>query len=87
MEDSTPAGNQEGPGADARVYTPTGITMSPTGNVVVVDRHNHALRLVSKAGAASTPQSSQVVSSKNALSKLAKSGSTRDAAAVFEQFI
>ena len=40
-----------------------------------------------KAGAASTPQSSQVVSSKNALSKLAKSGSTRDAAAVFEQFI
>jgi len=54
VEDSTPAGNQEGPGADARVYTPTGITMSPTGNVVVVDRHNHALRLVSKAGAAST---------------------------------
>ncbi len=40
-----------------------------------------------KAGAASTPQSSQIVSSKNALSKLAKSGSTRDAAAVFEQFI
>lgn len=40
-----------------------------------------------KAGSASTPQSSQVVASKNALSKLAKSGSTRDAAAVFEQFI
>lgn len=40
-----------------------------------------------KAGAASTPQSSKVVASKNALSKLAKSGSHRDAAAVFEQFI
>lgn len=40
-----------------------------------------------KAGAASTPQSAQVVASKNALSRLAKSGSTRDAAAVFEQFI
>jgi hypothetical protein len=40
-----------------------------------------------KAGAAVSPQSSKVVASKNALSKLAKSGSTRDAAAIFEQFI
>ena len=54
MEDSTPAGNQDGPGADARFHTPTGITVSPICNVVVVDRHNHALRLVSKACAAST---------------------------------
>ena len=40
-----------------------------------------------RAGAASTPQSSKVVASKTALSRLANSGSTRDAAAVFEQFL
>ena len=40
-----------------------------------------------KAGAAQAPQSSKVVASKAALSRLANSGSTRDAAAVFEQFI
>lgn len=40
-----------------------------------------------KAGAASSPQSSKVVASKAALSRLANSGSHRDAAAVFEQFI
>jgi hypothetical protein len=40
-----------------------------------------------KAGSASTPQSSKVVASKTALSRLANSGSTRDAAAVFEQFL
>lgn len=40
-----------------------------------------------RAGVASTPQSSKVVASKSALSKLANSGSTRDAAAVFEQFL
>ena len=40
-----------------------------------------------KAGAASTPQSSKVVASKAALSRLANSGSHKDAAAVFEQFI
>jgi hypothetical protein len=40
-----------------------------------------------KAGAASAPQSSKVVASKAALSRLANSGSHRDAAAVFEQFI
>ena len=40
-----------------------------------------------KAGAAYAPQSSKVVASKAALSRLANSGSHRDAAAVFEQFI
>jgi hypothetical protein len=40
-----------------------------------------------KAGAAQTPQSSKVVASKAALSRLANSGSHKDAAAVFEQFI
>jgi hypothetical protein len=40
-----------------------------------------------KAGAASTPQSSKVVASKAALSRLANSGSHKDAAAVFEQFL
>lgn len=40
-----------------------------------------------KAGPASSPQSSRVVASKAALSRLANSGSHRDAAAVFEQFI
>jgi hypothetical protein len=40
-----------------------------------------------KAGAASMPQSSKVVASKAALSRLANSGSHRDAAAVFEQFL
>jgi hypothetical protein len=40
-----------------------------------------------KAGAASSPQSTKVMASKTALSRLANSGSTRDAAAVFEQFI
>jgi len=40
-----------------------------------------------KGGTAGTPQSTKVRTSKDALSRLAKSGSTRDAAAVFEQFI
>jgi hypothetical protein len=40
-----------------------------------------------KAGATSTPQSSKVVASKAALSRLANSGSHKDAAAVFEQFL
>jgi hypothetical protein len=40
-----------------------------------------------RAGAASTPQSSKVVASKTALSRLANSGSHKDAAAVFEQFL
>lgn len=40
-----------------------------------------------KAGSASTPQSSKVVASKSALSRLANSGSHKDAAAVFEQFL
>ncbi len=40
-----------------------------------------------RAGATSNPQSSKVVASKAALSRLANSGSHRDAAAVFEQFI
>jgi hypothetical protein len=40
-----------------------------------------------KAGSASTPQSSKVVASKAALSRLANSGSHKDAAAVFEQFL
>lgn len=40
-----------------------------------------------KGGVASSPQSTKVRTSKDALSRLAKSGSTRDAAAVFEQFI
>ena len=40
-----------------------------------------------KGGTAGTPQSTNVRTSKDALSRLAKSGSTRDAAAVFEQFI
>jgi len=34
---------------DARFHLPQGITVSPTGDVVVADRLNNALRLVSKA--------------------------------------
>ena len=52
---NTSSGNQDGPGADARFHTPVGITVDPAGNVVVVDRRNHALRLVSKAGAVQHP--------------------------------
>jgi DNA-binding beta-propeller fold protein YncE len=51
---NTSSGNQDGPGADARFDCPVGITVDPAGNVVVVDSDNHALRLVSKAGAVST---------------------------------
>jgi phage host-nuclease inhibitor protein Gam len=40
-----------------------------------------------RAGAVSTPNAGKVVASKAALSRLATSGSTRDAAAVFEQFL
>lgn len=40
-----------------------------------------------KAGSASSPQSSKVIASKTALSRLANSGSHKDAAAVFEQFL
>jgi hypothetical protein len=40
-----------------------------------------------RGGAASTPNSARVVASKNALSRLANSGSHKDAAAVFEQFL
>ena len=36
---------------DARFNLPHDIMVSPAGGVVVVDCHNHALRLVSKAGA------------------------------------
>jgi hypothetical protein len=49
------SGNRDGPGADARFHEPVGITVDPAGNVVVVDRRNHALRLVSKAGAVQHP--------------------------------
>ena len=51
---NTSSGKQDGPGADARFHNPDGITVDPAGNVVVVDRGNHALRFVSKAGALST---------------------------------
>jgi hypothetical protein len=51
---NTSSGNQDGPGADARFDCTMGITVDPAGNVVVVDSRNHALRLVSKAGAVST---------------------------------
>jgi hypothetical protein len=51
---NTSRGNQDGPGADARFDTPTGITVDPAGNVVLVDYRNHALCLVSKASAVST---------------------------------
>ena len=51
---NTSSGKKDGPGADARFNLPTGITVDPAGNVVVVDSDNHALRLVSKAGAVST---------------------------------
>jgi hypothetical protein len=51
---NTRSGKEDGPGADARFHNPDGITVDPAGNVVVVDRGNHALRLVSKAGAVST---------------------------------
>ncbi len=40
-----------------------------------------------RAGAVSTPNAGKVVASNAALSRLATSGSTRDAAAVFEQFL
>ena len=51
---NTSSGKKDGPGADARFDCPVGITVDPAGNVVVVDSDNHALRLVSKAGAVST---------------------------------
>ena len=42
---------QDGPGADARFDDTAGITVDPADNVVLVDRSNHALRLLSNAGA------------------------------------
>ena len=51
---NTSRGKKDGPGADARFDCTMGITVDPAGNVVVVDLVNHALRLVSKAGAVST---------------------------------
>jgi hypothetical protein len=51
---NTSSGKKDGPGADARFRTPTIITVSQTGNVVVVDSDNQALRLVSKACVVST---------------------------------
>ena len=47
-------GKKDGPGADARFNVPVGITVDAAGQTVVVDTDNHALRLVSKAGAVST---------------------------------
>jgi DNA-binding beta-propeller fold protein YncE len=47
-------GEQNGLGADARFNNPDGITVDQAGNMVVVDTDNHALRLVSRAGAVST---------------------------------
>ena len=48
------SGKQDGPGADARFNIPTGIAVDTAGRVVVADRFNHSLRLVSQAGAVST---------------------------------
>ena len=48
------SGNLDGSGTDARFNIPTGITVNPTGQMVVADYFNHAVRLVSKDGAVST---------------------------------
>ena len=48
------SGKQDGPGAHARFNLPAGITVDAAGQTVVADTNNHALRLVSKAGAVST---------------------------------
>jgi len=50
------SGKQDGPGADARFNIPTGIAVDTAGRVVVADRFNHSLRLVSQAGAVSRAQ-------------------------------
>ncbi len=47
-------GYKNGQRDDARFYSPMGITVDPAGNVVVADYLNHAVRLVSKAGAVRT---------------------------------
>jgi hypothetical protein len=49
-------GNQDGPEADARFHLPHGITVSATGDVVVADRLDNALRLVSKARSRQDPR-------------------------------
>ena len=48
------AGNIDGTGAAALFNQPCGITLLPTGNLLVVDTHNHLLRLLTPAGVVTT---------------------------------
>ena len=48
------SGYANGVGVQARFNNPDGVAVSPTGDVVVADQHNHAIRLVTPAGAVTT---------------------------------
>jgi sugar lactone lactonase YvrE len=48
------AGLAEGPAAAARFNTPSGVASSPSGMLVVADRFNHRVRLISVEGVVST---------------------------------
>jgi hypothetical protein len=54
IDDNGDGGFEDGTGTAARFHTPDRMTVDPAGRVAVVDEENHALRLVSKAGAVST---------------------------------
>jgi len=48
------AGNADGTGTSALFYQPCGITVGPTGNLVVADTRNRLLRVLTPAGVATT---------------------------------
>lgn len=47
-------GDADGQGGAARFNEPTGIAVTPSGQVVLADSHNYTLRLISASGAVST---------------------------------
>ena len=48
------AGNADGTASGALFYLPCGISVLPTGNLLVVDTHNHFLRLLTPTGVVTT---------------------------------
>ena len=47
-------GFEDGPSEDALFNGPTGVTIAPSGDLLVADQENHCIRKVSSAGAVST---------------------------------
>src|SRR5690242_16823335 len=47
-------GSQDGPGANARFYSPRAAVVDSAGNTYIVDTGNHTIRKITSAGVVST---------------------------------